>query len=135
MKKYIGWLMAMIVLFGISGCSIREIDETGAKDLDYTVVAPDEIPPEVQEVIQKQGTEPFQVSYQSGEYLYLLRGYGKQKSGGYSIRVEKLCASEETILFKTELIGPSTKEEQKSGESCPYLVVKIPYRNLPVLFE
>lgn len=135
MKKYIVWIAAVLLSLGITGCSIRKIDDTGAKDLDYTVVAPEEIPQEVKAVIQRQGEEPFQVSYQSGEYLYLLRGYGRQKSGGYSIRVEKLCASEDAIVFKTELLGPSTKEEQKSGESCPYLVVKIPYRNLPVTFE
>lgn len=135
MKKSIIWAAAMLLSLGITGCSIRKIDDTGAKKLDYTVVAPDEIPQEVKEVVQSQGAKPFQVTYQSGEYLYLLRGYGKQKSGGYSIRVEKLCASEEAIVFKTELLGPSTKEEQKSGESCPYLVVKIPYRNLPVTFE
>ena len=54
---------------------------------------------------------------------------------GYSVQVRKLAATEDAIYFSTELLGPQTEEEQRGGVSCPYLAVKIPSRDLPVVFE
>ena len=74
------------------------------------------------------------MAYQSGNELYLIKGYGRQMGGGYSIQVEGLEKSEDAIQLRTKLIGPSSEEEQSPEPSYPYIVLKTEYRNLPVLF-
>ena len=48
----------------------------------YTVVKQTEIPAEVLEIIEKQKAQEFQMTYQSEDYLYIMKGYGLQNSGG-----------------------------------------------------
>ena len=102
--------------------------------LEYTVVDTAELPQSAQELIQEKKADDFQMTYQKGDTLYLIRGYGKQMSGGYSIQVAELSASSTTIFFKTRLIGPE-KENQSGAPSYPYIAVKTDYREEPVVFE
>ena len=37
------------------------------------------------------------MSYQNEGYLYLMQGYGQQNSGGFSIQVKKLAATEDAM--------------------------------------
>ena len=60
----------------------------------------------------------------SEDDLYILRGYGKQKSGGFSIQIEEVSKSENAVFVRTKLVGPAAKEEQKGAASCPYVVLK-----------
>ena len=64
-----------------------------------------------------------------------MRGYGRQKTGGYSIRILNVGISGETLHVKSELIGPQTKEEQKGDGSTPYFVMKLEDPGYPVIFE
>ena len=65
-----------------------------------------------------------------------MKGYGRQNSGGYSIRVESLYAAGEVIHVKTALEGPATREEQKGDGSCPTIVLKLEAReDASVVFE
>lgn len=66
--------------------------------------------------------------------MYLIKGYGRQMSGGYSIQVTELSLSSAAVFFKTKLIGPS-EESQGSEPSYPYIVVKTEYREEPVQFQ
>lgn len=128
-----GCLLLALVL--AAGCRAERIDGEGARELSYTVMKTEEIPAEALKTIKEQGEEPYRLCYQDGEELYLMRGYGRQETGGYSIRVEFLGASEKTLIFRTKLLGPQSKEEQKSDGSCPYIVVRTQWKDLPVLFE
>ena len=76
----------------------------------------------------------FQLRYETGETLYLAKGYGRQMSGGYSIQVTDLSASVNAVFFETKLIGP-TEEVQGGEPSYPYIVVKTEYRDVPVQFQ
>ena len=62
-------------------------------------------------------------------------GYGKQETGGYSIQIEDLSLWENAIHLQTVLIGPKDGEELKEEPSYPCLVVKMKYREEPVIFE
>ena len=77
----------------------------------------------------------FKLTYDDNEYLYIAKGYGKQKSGGYIISVTNLYASSNTIYFETELIGPKKGENVNSEESYPYIVVKVESTKQPVVFK
>lgn len=136
MKKYtIALILAGFCLCLLCGCKVTDLKSEEKTPLDYTVVEEADIPPSIGSLIESKKQEEFQITYQDGEYLYLLRGYGRQKTGGYSIQVEELSLSAEAILFKTSLIGPGKEEKASLEPSYPYIVVKLEYREAPVQFE
>lgn len=126
--------MLLIFLLMAGGCSLVKIEEGERTPLAYTVVETAELPSSTQEMIQEKKDRDFQMTYQKGDTVYLIRGYGKKMSGGYSIQVAELSVSSTAVFFKTRLIGPE-KENQSGAPSYPYIAVKTEYREEPVIFE
>ncbi len=134
------WMIRMVIIFllipVLAGCRIVDVSEGEVKEVEYTVLGNEDLPEEVRKSLEEQGQEPFALAYESGGFLYLMKGYGRQNSGGYSIRVESLYAAGEVIHVKTALEGPATREEQKGDGSCPTIVLKLEAReNASVVFE
>ena len=121
---------AIPFLFGARVCA----DEISAAE-EQEVVKKEELPPEVKKIIEVKKQEEFQMAYQCEGELYLLRGYGIQSSGGYSIQVEYVRENEEELHIKTRLLGPESREEQKDTISCPSIVVKVENRNKKIVFD
>lgn len=135
MKKVLWILISALLAVMMPGCGIQK-EETGEfQAVDYTVLKTEEIPGEVMELIKNQGERSFQMVYRSDGWLYVMRGYGKQKTGGYSIRVPEVGTAGEMLRVKSELAGPQTKEEQKGDGSSPYFVLKLEDQGYPVMFE
>ena len=111
-----------------------KIEEGERTSLKYTVVDHSQIPEQAAKLIEEKKEKEFQMVYQKGEDLYLIKGYGRQMSGGYSIQVTDLSASVNAVFFETKLIGP-TEEVQGGEPSYPYIVVKTEYRDVPVQFR
>ena len=103
---------------------ITDVSEGERKELSYAIVKPGDFPPEIDQILRKKKESAFQMAYESGDDLYILRGYGKQKSGGFSIQIEEVSKSENAVFVRTKLVGPAAKEEQKGAASCPYVVLK-----------
>lgn len=137
MKKIPYWILAagMLLMAGLGGCSITNIKEDGKEALEYTVVKDEDIPEELRNLIEQKKEREFQLTYQSDNCLYLLKGYGRQKTGGYSIQVEDVSMSESGVFFKTTLMGPKSEESQSQEPSYPYIAVKIQYQDQPVQFQ
>lgn len=68
-------------------------------------------------------------------YLYLIRGYGTQKTTGFSVVVDALYETEDEIVFRTTLKGPANQEEAKDYDTSPYVVVKLETTEKPCRFE
>lgn len=137
MKRWLtGLILLGLLISALAGCRVVDVSKGEIRDVEYTVPGNEDLPDEVRKALEEQKEEPFSLAYESGGFLYLMKGYGKQKSGGYSIRVERLYASGSVIHVKTQLEGPATKEEQKGGESCPVIVLKLEERkDASVVFE
>lgn len=134
MKKFFLLLCASALLLTLGGCRMIRIEEAKRTPLDYTVVSGDEMPREAAALIEEKKDRDFQMTYQVGDDMYLIRGYGRQMSGGYSVQVTDLSVSSTAVFFETKLIGPS--EDSRGGEpSCPYIAVKTQYREEPVQFR
>lgn len=101
--------------------------------VDFTVVENRKIPEKLLEVIEKNKAEEIRLSYTEGENLYLVRGYGEQKTGGYSISVTDCSEDEQTLWLDTRLLGPPNQEKQTKEPSYPYLVVKLDLREKEVM--
>lgn len=126
------WIAAVFLM--LSGCRAIRIEEAERTPLKYTVVDSSGIPEEAASLIEEKKAAEFQMIYQSGEDMYLIKGYGRQMSGGYSIQVTDLSLSSTAIFFSTKLIGPS-KDSQSGEPSYPYIAVKTEYREEPVQFQ
>ena len=122
-------------LFLLSGCNFIRIEEEPRKPLEYSIVKSENLPAELAALIQEKKAKEFQLTYQSEKDLYLIKGYGQQMSGGYSISVEELGVTSQAVFFRTQLIGPSDGKTALSPPSYPYIVVKMEYRKEPVIFE
>ena len=135
MKKCFSLLcltVSMTLLF--CGCRLIRIEEENPAPLSYTIINQENIPKEAEKLIEEKKEKEFQLTYQSGEELYLVKGYGRQMSGGYSIAVEVLGETENAVIFRTTLIGPPDLS-QSNEPSYPYIVAKIKYTEKPVMFD
>ena len=119
----------------LCGCSIEKVKAGDGVKPEYTVMKEEDFPDKVKELIEEHKETEFQLTYQDSGYLYLMKGYGKQQTGGYSIQIEDLSLWENAIHLQTVLIGPGEGEELKEEPSYPCLVVKMKYREEPVIFE
>lgn len=134
MKKAVCLLAILVLAAVLSGCGLIRIEEEERKPVDYTVVERQDIPAALDEIMNEKKEKEFQLSYQTGEALYLAKGYGRQMSGGYSIQVEELGASSNGLFFVTRLIGP--KDLNEAGvPSYPCIVIKTEPQKKPVVFR
>ncbi len=134
-KKATGLLLLVLFSCLLYGCSIEKVRAGDGVKPEYTVMKEEYFPEKVKELIAQNQETEFQMTYQDAGYLYLLKGYGKQETGGYSIQIEDLSLWENAIHLQTVLIGPRDGEELKEEPSYPCLVVKMKYREEPVIFE
>ena len=129
MSRKAGALICVLMLTAVlSGCRFIRIEEGERTPLDYTVMKQEEIPREVVELMEQKKEKAFYMTYQVGDVRYLMKGYGEQLSGGYSIQVEEVSE-----FCKTRLVGPDEKETG-SEPSYPCIVLKIADTQKPVQF-
>ena len=116
--------MCLVVLLTLCGCGTSGGGMGERADVEFTVVSAEEVPQELSEILEKNKAREIRMTYQDGEELYLIRGYGEQKTGGYSISVVECSEDEENLYFLTQLIGPGDPEGLSEDPSYPYLVAK-----------
>ena len=132
-RVFLLFIIAFSVV-GVSACAFDKISTKKTKDIDFTVVAENEMPKEVKQIIEQRKENAFKVTYSDSEYTYIIVGYGKQKFDGYSIKVKSIYESTNAVFVKTEFKGP---EEYTNNEtvSFPYIVIKIEYTDKNVVFS
>ena len=111
----------------------RAVSLSGLRRAEYTIVKQEEIPEEISELMEQKKKNVFQMTYQVGDIRYLMKGYGEQLTGGYSIQVEEVSESENAVFCKTRLIGPE-KADAGSEPSYPCIVLKIRETEKPIEF-
>lgn len=138
MKHFWKRACLLFCLFAVSiltaGCGKGE-PEGKIRDLEFTVIEKDEVPKALADVIAENKREEMKLSYQNEGYLYIARGFGEQKTGGYSITAQQCYLAEDGIHVKFELMGPSGKEKIPEEPSCPYIVIKMEGMDETITFE
>lgn len=125
--------LALILL--ATGCSTEQLSTEKLRDIDFTVVDEDDIPEELEEMIDEKEDQPFKLTYADDGVLYIAVGYGEQPTTGYSIQVKELYESKNAIYIHTNLIGPAKDEKILERKTHPYIVVKLEYIDKNVVFE
>ena len=135
MKKFIWAILCMGLLCLVAGCSAEKLRTEKLRDIEFTVVDEDNIPKELEEMIDEKEDKPFKLTYADGGELYIAVGYGEQPTSGYSIEVTDLYETENAIYIRTNLIGPAKDEKIVERETEPYIVVKLEFIDKNVVFE
>lgn len=135
-SRLLAAVFSAVLLLGSSGCSTHTAEtQAETEAIDYTVVDVRKLPQELADLIEENKQEEMRLTYTDGGSLYLVRGYGEQKTGGYSIEVTGCVSDGQTIWFDTRLIGPSGQEKLPQEPSYPYLVAKIETREEEILIR
>ncbi len=135
LNKIILLLIIVTSMIWLAGCKPKDTEIKKLRDLDFTVVEDADLPGELKEIIDEKKENPFKLSYSNKDNLYIVVGYGKQSSGGYSISVEELYLTENAIYIDTNLIGPSQDDLVTQGVTYPHVVVKLEFLDKNIVFE
>ena len=119
MKKRRWTAAAVAVMLLFTGCSFGTLKEQKTGEIEYEIVKKEEIPEKLKE----------------GRYLYIVRGYGRQETTGYSIEVNECYETEHTVVVRTTLLGPQKKEKTHKKKTYPYIVINIPYTDKQIISE
>lgn len=139
MKKiFLYGILAIFLLtapFALTSCQMTTQEEEKQEDIDFTVVPDAELPKEVADFIETKKTEEMKNTYTTGDDLYLIVGYGEQKTSGYSITVNECYLGKDAVYLDTSLIGPTKGEKIDEVPTYPYIVIKIKRREEPIVFQ
>lgn len=130
-------IMIALCAIGISGCIQKKEPLEKIRDLEFTVIAEENIPQELLQTIEEKKQQGFKVTFQDNGFQYICTGYGEQTAGGYSIAVNGLYETENAVYMDTTLLGPKPEETEgkKTSPSFPYIVIKTEFIDKPVVFE
>lgn len=132
-KRYLYILFVMVLL--LCGCSAGKDDMKKLRDVEFTVMNPDEVPEELRTKMEEEKENGFMLTYADDGYLYIARGYGKQDTSGYSVEVAECYETEDIIYMKTNLLGPPKTEKILKKSTWPNVVIKTEYMDKNVVFE
>ena len=125
----------VLMLGVLTGCGKKTEVNEELKQLEFTVVPNEDVPKEFLETIEREKEQEFKLTFTSEGWLYIARGYGKQKSGGYSIMVKEVSLAHNAVYFDSELIGPSPEEAVNKLATYPYVVIKTEDTGNSVVFR
>ena len=119
----------------LPGCASRARNTEKIRDLEFTVLDKEAVPPEFKTLIEENKAVPFKLTYADQGQLYIAEGYGPQPASGYSVEVKELYETQDAVYIETNLLGPGKGEETKDKTTFPYVVVQLEYIEKDVLFD
>ncbi|MBQ9989565.1 MAG: protease complex subunit PrcB family protein [Lachnospiraceae bacterium] len=133
-EKLVGMLIMFLLMTGIAGCTLVP-EEQERKEAAFVIVTEAYIPERLLELIELKKEQVMKLTYVDEGSRYIVIGYGKQESGGYSIAVRDFYMTQNALYVDTCLMGPDKKPDKEGGVSYPYLVLKTTQLGLPVVFQ
>ncbi len=134
-KKLSAFCLLLILCSFLSACSLGGDEKGKIKDLEFTIVSEDRLSEELKKIMDEKKASPFNLTFHDQEFLYICIGYGEQETGGYSIAVNELYLTKDSVCVDTNLLGPSAENKDNPTPSYPYIVIKTEYIDKPVIFE
>ena len=134
-RRFLSVCLICLLCLAVYACGQKQDPLEKIRDLEYTVIAEDNIPQELLAKIEERKEDTFKLTFEDQGFLYICVGYGTQQTGGYSIAVNDLYETANAVYIDTNLIGPSPEEKSKPVESYPYVVVKMEFLEKPVVFD
>ena len=101
MRKLASVMLCVCLLMLCQGCSVKKMNTEKIRDVEITVLEEEKIPEEFLTQIEEKKSGPFKITYADKDALYIARGYGEQKTSGYSIEVKECYETENAIYIHT----------------------------------
>ena len=129
-------MVTIMIVSGIQiqGCKFKIVSKEEKREIPFVIVSEECIPKELSSFLEQRKEEEIKVTYVDGENRYIIVGYGKQETGGYSIYIKDLYATDNAIYVDTCLMGPK-ESNKKNAPSYPVIVLQISEMGLPVVFQ
>ncbi len=134
MKKRKLLFLVFGLVTSLMGCKVQ-YDTEKQNDVEYQILTEEEYPQQVEEIIMNSRNNNFRKTYDDGEYLYMIVGYGAQPTSGYRIEVQEVYESTNALFVTTMLKGPTHGEVVEETESYPVVVIKVNYTEKPVVYQ
>lgn len=135
LKRIRASILVIVAVFTVTLCGCITEASVTEEALEYSIVNSEQIPTELVKLIDENKTADFHLTYIADGSMYIVRGYGKQNSCGYSVVVNELTRSGEVIVCDTSLIGPGPGENVSHRQSYPYIILRTENLGLMVEFE
>ena len=137
------WIVSIIILgilmvlgLQVQGCKFKIIpEEQERREVEFIIVSEECIPDEIKTIIDTRKEEEIKLTFADGEDRYIIIGYGKQNTGGYSIYIKDFYATENALYVDTCLLGPKKESKGKDAPSYPVIVLQTSEMGLPVVFK
>ena len=123
------------IMMFIAGCGVEKTDESRVQDVDYCMGEENDIPEELMAKIEEKKAADLKMVFENDDFVYIVRGYGEQETGGYSIQVTDVFLTKNALVFQSNLVGPAKDEIKNAVPSYPYVVLKIQNMDKNVIFE
>ena len=116
MKKRRWTAAAVAVMLLFTGCSFGTLKEQKTGEIEYEIVKKEEIPEKLKEEIAEAEKSEMWISYadtgNEGRYLYIVKGYGRQETTGYSIEVNEFMRRNIQWLYVQHFSGHRRKKRR-----------------------
>lgn len=121
-------LLAILLLMALTGCSgDKPVSRSYADmtDVTYEIISGSDVPHKVNEKIFKEKEKGFGFTYRDGNVMYIVFGFGRQNTGGFSIQMAAAKENDSEILIEARLVAPGPEEVVATTPSYPYMILKM----------
>ena len=129
----LGIFVALVIQ--LQGCGMQVLPQEERKEVSFTIISKECIPDSLAKLIEERKEEEMKITYVDQGKRYIVIGYGRQNSGGYSIYIKDFYKTENALYVDTCLMGPKEKKEAQETASYPVMVLRISEMGLPVVFQ
>ena len=130
------FLIILIMLEVIlQGCQFKIVTEEKKEEIPFVIVSEECIPKELSALIEQRKEEEIKLTYADQGQRYIVIGYGKQDTGGYSIYIKDMYTTSNAVYVDSCLLGPSKENSLQRVPSYPVIVLQISEMGLPVVFK
>ena len=134
-KRLLSVCLICFMATAVIACGQKQDAMEKIKDLEFTVLAEENVPEELLSAIEEKKQTAFKLTFEDQGFLYICVGYGMQATGGCSVAVKELYETTNALYLDTDLIGPGPEEKSNPVASFPYVVIKAEFVDKPVVFE
>ncbi len=133
--RTLGFVFFLVCMTILQSCKMQIIPQEQRSEVSFTIISKECVPESLAKLIEERKEEEIKLTYMDQGKRYIVVGYGKQNSGGYSIYIKDLYKTENALYVDTCLMGPKDKTEMEEIASYPVMVLRISEMALPVVFQ
>jgi hypothetical protein len=147
MTKFLVFSLFLMLLLGLMACGAQDNDlsngesETGdiqlteQEDVPYKQLTNEELPGELQGIIEEIKLTESNEIIVIGEHDYILITMGEQKTGGYEIIIHQVVEVEDEVRVWYEFITPAKDEMVTEAITYPFAIVQIDHTAKPIVVK